>query len=103
MAMAFNPEAEVKALRLRVEGLERKIDSLEKTIRALPDVVAIAKRLDAAEKAIAGKKDAKTAEQANTKLIAQVQAMAMEQAKQSVIETRLSAVEAIAKAALRAK
>ena len=84
--MAFNPEAEVKALRARVDGLERKIDSLEKTIRALPDLAAIAKlgpRLDAAEKAIAGKKDAKTSEQeankSNAKLVAEMQALAKDQ------------------------
>ena len=99
--MAFNAEAEVKALRTRVDGLERKIDSLEKTLRALPDLTAIGKlapRLDAAEKAIAGKKDAKTADQeaskANAKLAADVQAMSKEHASKVMIEARFKVLEA---------
>jgi predicted nucleic acid-binding Zn-ribbon protein len=98
--MAFNPEVEVKALRARVEGLERKIDSLEKTIRALPDLAAIAKlgpRLDSAEKAIAGKKDAKTSEQeANrsyAKLAAEMQALAKDQTSKAVLEARFKVLE----------
>ena len=98
--MAFNAEMEVKALGKRVDGLERKIDSLEKTMRALPDLAAIAKlgpRLDAAEKAIAGKKDAKTAEQetnkANAKLVAEIQAMAKDQVNKAMLETRLKLLE----------
>jgi predicted nucleic acid-binding Zn-ribbon protein len=99
--MAINPEAEVKALRARVDGLERKIDSLEKTMRALPDLAAIAKlgsRLDAAEKAIAGKKDAKTSEQeadkSNAKLVAEMQALAKEQTSKAVLEARFKVLEA---------
>ena len=98
--MASNPEAELKALRARVDGLERKIDSLEKTIRALPDLGAIAKhgpRLDAAERAIAGKKDAKTAEQeaskSNAKLAVEIQALAKEQTSKAVLEARFKVLE----------
>jgi len=107
--MAFNAEAEVKALRGRVEGLERKVDSLEKTLRALPDVATLGKlgtRVDAAEKAIATKKDAKTAEQeaikANAKMSADIQALAKEQTNKAVLETRLKVLEAQVMTALAA-
>ena len=105
--MAFNAELEVKALGKRVDGLERKIDSLEKTIRALPDLAAIAKlgpRLDAAEKAIALKKDAKTAEQeankSNAKLVAEMQAMAKDQVNKAMLENRLRIIETKVETAL---
>ena len=99
--MAFNAEAEVKALRGRVEGLERKMDSLEKSIRAMPDLAALGKlgpRLDAAEKAIAGKKDAKTSDQealkAQSKMVAEIQALAKEQTNKAILENRLRVLEA---------
>ncbi|HEY5322244.1 MAG TPA: hypothetical protein VIK58_05400 [Caldimonas sp.] len=98
--MAFNAEVELKALRGRVEGLERKMDSLEKSIRAMPDLAALGKlgpRLDAAEKAIAGKKDAKTADQeaikSNAKIVAEVQAMAKEVTSKAIIENRFRVLE----------
>jgi hypothetical protein len=107
--MAFNAEAEVKALRGRVEGLERKVDTLEKSLRALPDVAVMAKlasRLDAAEKAIAGKKDAKTADQeaakSQAKIVAEVQALAKEQASKAMLESRLKVLEAQVLTALAA-
>ena len=107
--MAFNPEAEVKALRGRVEGLERKVDTLERSMRALPDVALMTKlatRLDAAEKAIAGKKDARTADQeaakSNAKMVAEIQAMAKEQTNKAVLENRLRVLEAQVLTALAA-
>ena len=99
--MAFNAEVEVKALRVRVEGLERKVDSFEKSLRALPDVATMAKlatRLDAAEKAIAGKKDAKTSDQealkAQSKMVAEIQALAKEQTNKAMLDNRLRVLEA---------
>ena len=107
--MAFNAEAEVKALRGRVEGLERKIDSMEKTLRALPDVATMGKlaaRLDAAEKAIATKKDTKTAEQeatkATAKLVADMNALSKEQINKAMLEARLKTLEAQVLTALAA-
>jgi len=107
--MAFNAEVELKALRGRVEGLERKMDSLEKSIRAMPDLAALGKlgpRLDAAEKAIAGKKDARTADQeaakSNAKMVAEIQAMAKEQTNKALLETRLKVLEAQVQNALAA-
>jgi type I restriction-modification system DNA methylase subunit len=95
--MAFNAETDFKALRMRVEALERKLETIEKTVRALPDLAAIAKlvpRLDAAEKAIALKKDAKTAEQEAAKYAATMGALAKETAKQTVLDNRLKILEA---------
>jgi len=98
--MAFNAELEMKALRGRLDGLERKVDTLEKSMRALPDTALMAKlatRLDAAEKAIAGKKDAKTADQeaikSNAKIVAEVQAMAKEVTSKAIIENRFRVLE----------
>lgn len=105
--MAFNAEAEVKSLRIRVDGLERKIESLEKTIRALPDLAAIAKlgpRLDAAEKAIAGKKDAKSQDQEAAKMAAKVsaemQAMAKDNVSKGMLDARLKVLEVQVQTAL---
>ena len=105
--MTFNPEVEVKALRARVEGLERKIDSLEKTMRALPDLAALGKlgtRLDAAEKAIAGKKDVKTVEQeaskSHAKLAAEMQALAKDVTSKAMLEARLKILESQVAAAM---
>jgi hypothetical protein len=107
--MAFNAEAEVKALRGRVEGLERKLDTLEKSMRALPDTALMAKlasRVDAVEKSVAGKKDAKTADQeaakANAKMVAEIQAMAKEQTNKAILEGRLKTLEAQVMTALAA-
>jgi hypothetical protein len=107
--MAFNAEMEVKALRGRVEGLERKVDTLEKSMRALPDVALMSKlaaRLDAAEKALGGKKDAKTADQeaakSNAKMVAEIQAMAKEQTNKALLENRLRVLEAQVASALAA-
>lgn len=107
--MAFNAEAEFKLLRGRIEALERKVDTLEKSARALPDTALMTKlaaRLDAAEKAIAGKKDAKTADQeaakAVAKLSAEMQAMAKEQANKTMVETRLKVLEVQVASALAA-
>ena len=98
--MAFNAEAEVKALRGRVDGLERRVDTMEKSMRALPDTALMSKlaaRVDAAEKAIAGKKDAKTADQeaakSNAKMVAEIQAMAKEQTNKALLESRLKVLE----------
>lgn len=102
-----NLEAEVKALRARVDGLERKVDSLEKILRALPEVAVIAKlgpRLDAAEKAIAGKKDAKTAEQEASKaeqetkksiakLVADMQDLNKELVAKAMLDARFKVLE----------
>ncbi len=109
--MAFNAEAELKLLRARVEGLERKLDSMEKTLRASPDLAAIAKlgtRLDAAEKAIAGKKDVKTAQQeadkASAKVTAEFQAQIQAQNKdlvnKAMLDGRLRVLEAQVQQAL---
>jgi polyhydroxyalkanoate synthesis regulator phasin len=107
--MAFNAEVEMKALRGRVDGLERKVDTLEKSMRALPDTALMAKlatRLDAAEKAIAGKKDAKTADQeaikSNAKMAAEIQAMAKEQTNKALLETRLKVLESQVQVAMAA-
>jgi division protein CdvB (Snf7/Vps24/ESCRT-III family) len=105
--MAFNAEADFKLLRNRLEALERKLDTIEKTLRALPDLATIAKlapRLDAAEKAIALKKDAKTAEQAAAKQVSEIQTLAKIQAqdlvKQGQLESRLKVIEVQVQAAL---
>ena len=98
--MAFNPELEVKSLRARVDGLERKVESQEKILRELPDLSALAKlgpRLEAAEKAIAGKKDAKTAEQealkAHTKLAAEMQALGKDVVSKAMLDVRFKMLE----------
>ena len=69
-------------------------------MRALPDLAVIAKfgpRLVAAEKAIAGKKDAKTAEQeaskSTAKLAAEIQALAKDQTSKAVLGARLKVLE----------
>jgi hypothetical protein len=95
--MAFNAEAELKLLRVRVEGVERKLDTLEKTLRALPDLAALAKlaaRVDAFEKALAGKKDVKNADQEAQKYVATMQALAKETVTKAVLENRLKLLEA---------
>ena len=103
----LNLEADVKALRARVDALERKVDSLEKAVRALPDLAVLAKlgpRLDAAEKSIAGKKDAKTLEQeANkaeqetkksiAKLVADMQDLNKELVAKAMLEARFKVLE----------
>jgi predicted nucleic acid-binding Zn-ribbon protein len=103
----MNLEAEVKALRTRADALERKVDSLEKILRALPDLAVISKfgpRLDAAEKAIAGKKDAKTAEQEASKaeqetkksiakLVADMQDLNKEMMAKAMLDARFKVLE----------
>jgi glucosamine 6-phosphate synthetase-like amidotransferase/phosphosugar isomerase protein len=94
--MAFNAEAELKLLRVRVEGVERKLDTLEKTLRALPDLAALTKlatRVDAAEKALAGKKDIKNADQEAVKYASTLQALAKESVTKAVLENRLKLLE----------
>jgi len=48
--MAFNAELEMKALRGRLDGLERKVDTLEKSMRALPDTALMARTASAKSK-----------------------------------------------------
>jgi glucosamine 6-phosphate synthetase-like amidotransferase/phosphosugar isomerase protein len=101
--MAFNAEAELKLLRVRVEGVERKLDTLEKTLRALPDLAALTKlaaRVDAAEKALAGKKDVKTADQEAVKYASSIQVLAKEAVTKTVLENRLKLLETQVQTAL---
>jgi hypothetical protein len=107
-------EADIKQLRMTVDALSRKCETLEKQIRALPDLTALAKlgpRLDAAEKAIAGKKDMKPEHEllikANAKWVAEQQARVKEvvttaqmEARNNIVEARFKQVEALAQAAL---
>ena len=105
--MPLNPEAEIKQLRTTVEALSRKVETLEKQLRALPDLAAIAKlgpRLDAAEKAIANKKDIKPeheqAIKATMKLSAELQAQMKEQVTKAVLDGRFKLLEGQIQAAL---
>lgn len=105
--MADKVEAQLKALEARIAALERKIDTNEKTMRALPDLGAIGKlvpRLDALEKTVANKKDMtpahetaiKNALKAATEATAQGKALA----EKAYVETRFAKLEVLVNQAL---
>lgn len=105
--MPSNPEADIKQLRMTVDALSRKLETLEKQLRALPDLSELAKlvpRMDAAEKAIAGKKDIKPEhEQALKVLIAankEAVNKAMLEARFNQADARLATLDAQVKAAI---
>jgi hypothetical protein len=102
--MADKNEADIKALRGQIEALSRKVETMEKSSRALPDPAALAKlvtRMDALEKTVANKKDMKPEHEQALKQAMKTAAEQQARVKEIVTQAQFAKLEALVQAALR--